>query len=147
MFRSTEYGVRRTVFYLVLFFLFSGAGCYATPTQEISSTEKEVAQDPNTWDFGQVKQGEVLSHDFVLKNETKEVLNIKETNTSCGCTVSGVKNKTLLPDEETAIEVKFNSKGYLGPVKQYIYVQTDNLDNPIIRYIIKADVVKESARP
>ena len=40
------------------------------------------------WDFGTVREGEVSSHDFIFKNETGKVLNIKDTRTSCGCTGS-----------------------------------------------------------
>jgi len=99
------------------------------------------AEDPYAWDFGQVKQGEIAAHDFIFKNETGEELKIKDTNTSCGCAVSAVEKKTLLPGESTKISVKFNSKGYSGAVQQFIYVNTDNLDNPVIRFIIKASVV------
>lgn len=98
------------------------------------------AEDPYTWDFGQVKPGEVVTHDFIFKNETGKELKIKDTNTSCGCTVSAVEKKTLLPGESTKISVKFNSQGYSGAVQQFIYVNTDNLDNPVIRFIIKANV-------
>jgi len=122
------------VFLSVLILSFSFLSqCYAV---------EEKALDSYAWDFGRVKQGELLKHNFVLKNELKTVLNIKDVNTSCGCTVSKVKKKTLLPGEDTLIEVRFNTKGYSGRVTQYIYVHTDNLDNPVIRYIIKADVVK-----
>jgi hypothetical protein len=100
------------------------------------------AQDELSWDFGIVKEGQVLQHDFVIKNESGRELNIKDVNTSCGCTVSKAKNKTLKPQESTVIEVKFNSKGYSGKVKQYVYVNTDSLDNPLLRYIITAEVVK-----
>jgi hypothetical protein len=98
--------------------------------------------DPFTFDFGKVKEGEVLKHEFILKNEASKILNIKDVNTSCGCTVSEVEKKSLSAGESTVIKVKFNSRGYSGPTQQYIYIHTDNLDNPVIRYIIKAEVVK-----
>ncbi|MFH0855608.1 MAG: DUF1573 domain-containing protein [Candidatus Omnitrophota bacterium] len=96
--------------------------------------------DPYTWDFGQVKQGEVLLHKFTLKNESAQKLRITGVNTSCGYTVSEAKSRVLLPQESTEIEVKFNSKGYAGPVQQFVYVNTDSIDKPLIRFIIKADV-------
>ncbi len=102
----------------------------------------EEKADPYTWDFGEVKQGAVLKHAFTLKNETAKPMQIKELNTSCGCTVSGVKKRSLISQESTEVEVQFDSKGYSGEVKQYVYVHTDNLDNPIIRFIIKAYLVK-----
>ena len=94
------------------------------------------------WDFGLVNKGAVLEHNFVFKNETGKVLNIKDTRTSCGCTGSKVEKKVLRPGETTAVEVQFNSKGYSGEIKQYVYLETDNLDNPVIKFIIKATVVK-----
>jgi len=102
--------------------------------------------DPYTWDFGRVRQGEILRHDFLLKNESNKVLNIKSVDTSCGCTVSKTKKSALLPQEATLIEVNFDSKGYLGPVQQVVYVNTDRLDTPVIRYIIKAEVVKSKVK-
>jgi hypothetical protein len=109
------------------------------PGRDISSSKEE---EPNTWDFGKIKEGQIPKHEFILKNESNKPLNIKEVNTSCGCTASEVKKRNLFPGESTLIDVSFDSKGYFGPTQQFIYVHTDSLDNPVIRYIIKADVVK-----
>ena len=110
--------------------VFSHTGCFAQEGQE------------DVWDFGKVVEGEIAAHDFILKNESAKTLTIKGVNTSCGCTVSEVRNKVLKPQESTLVEVKFNSKGYSGAVQQFVYVNTDDLDNPVIRFIIKANVVK-----
>jgi len=99
--------------------------------------------DPNEWDFGKVKQGQTLKHDFLLKNETKGILKITGINTSCGCTATHAEKKSLNPDESTTIKVTFNPKKYLGEVKQFVYVNTDNNDIPVVRFIIKAEVLKE----
>ncbi len=111
-----------------LFFLYTG--CFAQQP------------DAYTWDFGRIKQGEIVAHSFSLKNESAKTLNITAVNTSCGCTLSEVKNKALEPQGSTLVEVKFNSKGYSGNVQQFVYVNTDSLDKPVIRFIIKATVVK-----
>lgn len=125
---------------------FPVTGCLSQTAENLSDvkgvdTEKQK-DNPYSWDFGEVKQGAVLTHDFVFKNESNSVLTIKDVNTSCGCTLSEIKKKVLQPNESTVIGVKFNSKGYSGPVTQFIYVNTDSLDKPIVRYIIKANVVK-----
>lgn len=101
-----------------------------------------VTLDPYAWDFGQVKQGQIIKHDFIFKNNFQKVLKIKNIDTSCGCTVSEVQKKVLLPQESTLVEVKFNAKGYSGDIKQFVYVNTDNVDNPVTRFIIKANVTK-----
>lgn len=120
---------------ILLFLLLIITGCYAQPNNPVIS-------DSYSWDFGRVKEGEVLRHAFVLKNDSQKVLNIKDVNTSCGCTVSKVAKRTLSPGEETSIEVTFQTKGYLGATQQFVYVHTDNLDKPLLRFIIKANVVK-----
>lgn len=107
----------------------------------IYGQEKESGQQE--WDFGKVKQGEILKHDFIFKNQAKDTLNITGINTSCGCTASQADKRFLRPGEETAIKVSFNSHGYLGPVKQFVYVNTDSADMAIIKFVIKAEVAKE----
>lgn len=102
---------------------------------------------PNQWDFGKVKQGEVLKHDFLFKNETKDLLKIISINTSCGCTASRSDKESLKPDESTAINVTFNSEKYSGEVKQFIYVHTDNADSPVVKFIIKAEVIDNTEKP
>lgn len=109
-----------------------------------AGSQQGRAEDVNTWNFGQAEAGRVLKHNFVFKNESKQTLNIKDINTSCGCTVSKVKKKVLSAGESTLIEAKFNTKGYMGQTQQFIYVHTDSLDNPIVRYIIKAEVITNS---
>jgi len=122
---------------VLLFLCMPLIGCFSLQGQVVS--EKS---DPYAWDFGKVKEGEVLKHEFVLKNDSEKTLNIKEVHTSCGCTASEVKKKKLQPGESTIVEVKFNTKAYSGVVQQFIYVNTDSLDKPIIKFIIKADIEK-----
>ncbi len=132
-------------YFLLLLSLFILPGCNSVKQKSLvenpvlNTLEK---QDLYLKDFGLVKAGEVVKHSFVIKNDSAKVLNIKDVGTSCGCTVSEIKNKTLKPGESTLLEVKFDSKGYSGPVQQFIYLSTDSLDEPLIRFIIRAQVLK-----
>lgn len=132
----------RFCFFSIFLLFFLVTACFAqTPApKEENSASPGKAVDEYTWDFGDVKKGDVLKHNFVFKNDTGKPLNIKDVNTSCGCTVSNVEKKALLAGESTNIEVKFNSAKYSGAVTQFIYLNTDNLDNPVVKYIIKANV-------
>ena len=124
---------KRIILFLLVFPMFQFA---------YGESEKTVTSDPNEWDFGKIKQGVVVKHDFQFENITSNVLKITGINTSCGCTVSQTAKKSLLPGESTAINVSFNSKGYAGQIKQFIYVNTDNADLPVVRFVIKAEVLK-----
>jgi len=129
---------------LFLLLSFPATGCYSQQTAEVKQSQEE---DSSTWNFGSARQGQVLRHVFILKNETGKTLNIKEVHTSCGCTVTAVKKKELLPGEEAQIEVKFDTKNYRGEVKQFVYVNTDDLDNQVIRYIITANILSNFPKP
>ncbi len=126
---------------VVLFVLFSAAPSYAQEAPIVETEEK--IPDAYAWDFGRAKEGVILEHKFIFKNEGSKILNINHVNSSCGCIVPKLKKNTLKSQESTDIEVKFDTKGYSGPVKKYIYVNTDNIEEPVVKFIIKADIIKK----
>jgi len=129
---------------LLLFSLFH-CGCYPQKQKKAADSiiQKVLLEDDRNFkDLGQVREGELVRHSFVLLNEGDRALRIKEVNTSCGCAVAEIGKKILQPWESTNLDVVFNTKGYFGEVKQFIYVSTDSLDIPTIRFIIKADIIR-----
>ncbi|MDD5281934.1 MAG: DUF1573 domain-containing protein [Candidatus Omnitrophica bacterium] len=101
--------------------------------------------DTNTWDFGKIRASEgIVKHTFLLKNDSIDDLNINGTHASCGCTVSEIDKKVILPKETANLAVKFDPKGYSGQITQYVYVDTDSKTMPIYKFIIKADVINDS---
>jgi hypothetical protein len=116
--------------------------CGLSFAQEVKGNLQPKASDAYQWDFGKVKAGQLLKHDFVLKNESSDILEIVNIHTSCGCTASEAGKKSLMPQESTTISVVFDTKRYSGPVKQFVYVHTDSADLSIIKFTIQAEVVK-----
>lgn len=112
--------------------------------EKVSSGFNFSGDESYVWDFGQIKEGEIARHEFIFSNKTDNTLEIKNVNTSCGCTVPEVRKKLLMPGEATVIEVRFNSKGYSGIVEQFIYVNTDSVSSPVVKLTIKAEVVRGS---
>ncbi len=113
-----------------------------TITNQTAVVSEVVNNDPNSWNFGKVKAGDVVEHQFTLKNEGKEPLNILTWSTSCGCTLSDVPKRNLQPGESTPVNVKFNSARYSGEVQQFIYVNTDDKVNSVVKYKVSATVTK-----
>lgn len=135
--------MRRSLFLAgLIIYVLSGCAIAEQPNPQPPPAPAQETPDASVWDFGRVPQGEKGKHSFVLKNATQKDLTIIDVHASCGCTTAAVEKKALAPGEETQIEVTFNSSGYSGAIQQFVYVRTDDLDNPIVRYIIKADVVK-----
>ncbi len=79
-----------------------------------------------TWDFGKVKQGEVLSHEFVFTNEGDAPLVIERVATSCGCTAALASEDRIAPGKEGRIKASFDSRGYAGSVVKYVYVESND---------------------
>ncbi|MCK9595266.1 MAG: DUF1573 domain-containing protein [Candidatus Omnitrophica bacterium] len=127
------------------FFLSVLAGCYAQaePLDEADGQAAQVqSADPYLWDFGAVKAGKPVEHEFIFTNKSEKPFNITGSYTSCGCTVSKIARKSLAPGESTAIDVEFKTTGYNGDVHQFIYVNTDDPANPAYKFTIKARVIK-----
>jgi hypothetical protein len=133
------------IFFSSLLFLSLLTGCYSQ-AQVLENTAGQAAQvkkdDPYLWDFGAVKAGKPIEHEFVFTNNSEKPINITGSYTSCGCTVSKIAKKSLLPGESTAIDVQFKTTGYSGNVQQFIYVNTDDPANPAFKFTIKANVIK-----
>lgn len=119
------------------------AWCAASvPPSPGAERAAEAVTDPYVWDFGTAKAGDVLEHQFMFTNSFGKDMRIKETTTSCGCTVSEIKKKDLKPGESTVLSVRFNTKGYSGDTRQFVYVNTDNADEPVIRFTIRGNISK-----
>jgi len=111
---------------------------------DIPGAQEREAKDEahSVWDFGAVKKGRIVEHEFVFTNNTAKLVKITNLDTSCGCTVSEVAKKVIPAGEKTTIKVKFDSSDYSGPVKQYVYVNTDDQERPLYKFVIKANVYK-----
>jgi len=93
-----------------------------------------------THGFGKIKQGAVLTHDFVFSNEGDSTLIISKVLTSCGCTAALASDDHVAPGKEGKIEVKFDSQGYGGEISKVIYVDTNDPGQPRMMLEVTADI-------
>jgi hypothetical protein len=93
-----------------------------------------------TWNFGKVKEGTALSHEFVFKNTGDADLVIEKVRTSCGCTAALASDKTVAPGKEGKIGVSFDSRSYAGKVVKYVYVDSNDPVDPNKELSVAADV-------
>jgi len=90
--------------------------------------------------FGKMKQGKVLTHIFVFKNEGDETLKIKRVKTSCGCTAALLSKKEIAPGAEGEIKLTFNTKGFKGKNTKYIDVESNDPAQPRKRLTVSAEI-------
>jgi hypothetical protein len=70
--------------------------------------------DSTVYQFGEIEEGDIVEHAFRFKNGGRFPLIINNVTASCGCTVPEWPREPIAPDEESAIKVRFNSKGKPG---------------------------------
>jgi hypothetical protein len=92
------------------------------------------------WDFGRIKQGEVVRHEFVFRNIGTAPLEIRRVTTSCGCAAALVSEKEIAPGQQGRLKVSFDSRSYSGKVIKYIYFESNDPKNPQVELTIRAEV-------
>jgi len=94
-------------------------------------------------DFGNINQGDVVNHSFVIANNGGDLLKIIDVKASCGCTAANPDKKELQPGESTNIAVSFNSKGRKGPQTKTITVSTNDPEKPQVTLTIKCNIIED----
>jgi len=79
-----------------------------------------------TYNFGTIKEGEIIKHEFQFKNQGKETLLIRKIKTTCGCTASTPSSYEIAPGKEGTLSVTFNSTRKVGKQLQTITVITND---------------------
>ncbi|MDD8020687.1 MAG: DUF1573 domain-containing protein [Acidobacteriota bacterium] len=102
--------------------------------------EPKVVFKELEWNFGRIKQGEVVSHEFTFRNEGTAPLEVTRVSTSCGCAAALVSQKEIAPGGEGHIKVTFDSRGYSGKVLKYIYFDSNDPKKPQVELTVSAEV-------
>lgn len=109
---------------------------YAGVSQEITFTT-------TTHDFGQIKEGDKVSHDFVFTNTGKSTLILSDVLIACDCTTSEWPKEAIAPGKEGKIKVMYDSKDKDGAQKKVLMVKS-NATNGMQRIMFTLDVLNEN---
>lgn len=95
------------------------------------------------FDFGKVKEGLLVVHEFILTNVGDATLHFtRQPGTSCGCTSAPLPKDSLAPGEFVPLLVKFETTGYGGLfAKKYVYVYSDDPATPTLTLVIQGNVL------
>ena len=100
----------------------------------------KIVVQQSEYDFGQVNQGEKVTHVYIITNSGGDLLKITKVNASCGCTVAKPDKDELAPGESTNLVVTFDSKGRFGKQKKLIRVESNDPNNPQVILTLKGSV-------
>jgi hypothetical protein len=74
--------------------------------------------EADTYDFGTILEGTVITHDFNIENKGDEPLLIPGVRSTCACAVADYSKK-ILPGEKGKVTIEFDSKGSGGQTVDY----------------------------
>ena len=105
----------------------------SSPLTANQSAEKvltpKIQMDEESFDFGEMQQGESVTHDFILKNIGDANLIISTAKGSCGCTVPEWPKEPIAKGEQATIKVTFNSAGKSGKQNKTVTLVTNAIPN------------------
>ena len=101
----------------------------------------EVVDDE--FDFGEIKEGENVIHEYKIKNTGTGDLLISSAKGSCGCTVPEWPEEPIKAGEEATIKVTFNSRGKPGAQNKRVTLMTNAIPNVKI-LTIKGNVIPKN---
>ncbi len=81
------------------------------PTREPAKIKFETT----SYTYDTIQQGEIVEYSFKFKNVGERPLAIKDVKGSCGCTIGSYPFLDIVPQEESTIKARFDSKGKKGP--------------------------------
>ncbi len=108
--------------------------------QALAGAQPTAALDENTFTFGPVPEGRIVTHTFFIENRGNSPLLIKNAKATCSCTA--VDFDTDVPaGERGRIDVRFDSHGYGGrQANVHIRVETSDPSNSVFDLTVTGQV-------
>ncbi|MCG8405887.1 MAG: DUF1573 domain-containing protein [Phycisphaerales bacterium] len=85
----------------------------------------QVKFDTPVYDFGRLKAGGDVRHDYWFTNTGTGPLEILKVKPSCGCTTAGSHDRIVQPGERGKIPIKMGTEKFNGPVNKTVTVHTN----------------------
>jgi Protein of unknown function (DUF1573) len=83
-----------------------------------------------TWDFGKIKQGTPVTHNFVFENTSDAPIVIESAVPSCGCTTPVKPEAPIAKGASDKIIAGFNAAA-AGPFNKTITIKVAGIDLPL----------------
>lgn len=119
------------IWFAILFF---GVTCYGR------EPSPDIVVVPQVIDLGKVDKEKEGIGRFEVRNKGEGTLIIDRVRTSCGCTSAEISSKVIKPGGKERLKVAFSSSRE-GPFKEYIYIESNDPDEPRKRLVIYGDVI------
>ena len=112
---------------------------------EISKGAALISFDKTEFNFGTVKEGDIVDVEFTVTNSGKTDLVITNAQPSCGCTVPKWPREAIKPGESSKILAKFNTAGKPNRQNKTITLYTNTAKGREV-LVIKGNVTPKAKR-
>jgi hypothetical protein len=96
-----------------------------------SKTSGHLVVEPLQFDFGSVKENEIVRGKFKLMNTGRGILKILNVVPGCGCTTAGMKRDVLKPGDMTEMEFTVDTHDREGYFNSGIEIKSTDTNNPV----------------
>lgn len=137
------FNMKRIAF--TLFILIAAVVTFGQEYAMISKLKKETAVFSWTaieHDFGQIKVGEPVSHEFTFTNTGDIPLVISTVQASCGCTVTSYTKEPIAPGGTGYVKATYNAAS-IGQFTKTVTVNA-NTEDGYAKLTIKGEVVSKN---
>jgi len=120
--------------------LFAAASLLLTAGGHAAAKKALAVFKETTHDFGKVKQGDVLTYEFIFTNKGEGTLSVERVETSCGCTAALASADKIAPGAEGKIKATLNTHGYQGKFTRYIFFSSNDASSQRRELSVTADI-------
>jgi hypothetical protein len=114
---------------LLLFAVVFSLGFTAVAQSVSKKAEELVKFQEIKFNFGKIKQGVPVTHDFQFTNIGTEPLIIETASASCGCTTPTWPKQPIMKAKDDKLKAGFNAAAP-GPFEKTIFVKIKGVDAP-----------------
>lgn len=115
----------------------------ATQQSESTKTTQPAARayvPIDSYDFGDIYKGELISQLFVIRNEGQAELRIEGLSTGCGCSVI-TSDRVIPPGKEGKAELQVNTSSQSGQITKVATLRTNDPELPNILLSLSANIL------
>lgn len=122
-----------------LILLFSVVFLSASAVMAQKKAEEMIKFKETTYNFGKIKQGVPVTHDFEFTNINGEPVVVESATASCGCTTPKWPNAPVMKDKNDKITAGFNAAA-IGSFNKSITIKVAGASTPV-QVVITGEVL------
>jgi hypothetical protein len=138
--------------FIVSFFLIASATYAQEEKKQLNNIGNENTNQgefkfkEEEFNFGNIKQGDAITHEFEFTNNGNEPIIISSAQGSCGCTVPIWPKEPIAKGQKSTIKVTFNSAGKMGIQDKTVTINSNAKQSPMVIHM-KGNVEKPIEQP